>query len=259
MASRTIKRLLSELNTTSNSEEQDGVLSIGPVSDTDLFNWRATVDGPQDTAFQGHSFTLHISIPSTYPTHPPTMSFDSSTIFHPNVTFKTGEICLDVLKSEWSPIWTLRAACRAVQSLLALPEPSSPLNVDAANLLRCGDQVAFDSLVRMYISLRKSVYCFLSRSQASFAEVGWCRRREVVEHLRTIDSPPRKRRKSIPKKEHSGCYSHSSFSCSSLSFLFFLRGESLLPPFLLCTICSHREAFQRTQVVRLSSSRRLRR
>lgn len=44
---------------------------------------------------------------------------------------QTGEICLDILKAEWSPVWTLAAACLAVQALLSAPEASSPLNVDA--------------------------------------------------------------------------------------------------------------------------------
>lgn len=48
---------------------------------------------------------------------------------------QTGEICLDVLKTDWSPAWTLASALLAVQSLLASPEPSSPLNVDAGALV----------------------------------------------------------------------------------------------------------------------------
>ena len=44
---------------------------------------------------------------------------------------KTGEICLDVLKSQWSPAWTISTACTAVRALLESPEPDSPLNIDA--------------------------------------------------------------------------------------------------------------------------------
>jgi len=40
---------------------------------------------------------------------------------------QTGEICLDILKSAWSPAWTLQSVCRAVVSLLAQSEPDSPL------------------------------------------------------------------------------------------------------------------------------------
>lgn len=50
---------------------------------------------------------------------------------------KTGEICLDVLKSQWSPAWTISTACTAVRALLESPEPDSPLNIDVGNLIIC--------------------------------------------------------------------------------------------------------------------------
>ena len=31
-------------------------------------------------------------------------------VFHPNVNFKTGEICLDILKREWTPAWSLEVS-----------------------------------------------------------------------------------------------------------------------------------------------------
>ena len=45
--------------------------------------------------------------------------------------YETGEICLDVLRTQWSPAWTISTACTAVQALLESPEPDSPLNIDA--------------------------------------------------------------------------------------------------------------------------------
>lgn len=60
---------------------------------------------------------------------------------------------MDILKTEWSPAWTLKSTVLAVSLLLSNPEPSSPLNCDAANLLRCGDQLAYESMIRMYTQL----------------------------------------------------------------------------------------------------------
>ena len=64
--------------------------------------------------------------------------------------FRTGDICLDILKKEWSPAWGLQAACRAVLALLSDPDAESPLNCDAGNMIRGGDQHAFFGTAQMY-------------------------------------------------------------------------------------------------------------
>jgi peroxin-4 len=62
----------------------------------------------------------------------------------------TGEICLDILKNHWTPAWSLSLACQALLVLLSNPEPSSPLNCDAGNLLRCKDFRGFSSLSKIF-------------------------------------------------------------------------------------------------------------
>ena len=63
---------------------------------------------------------------------------------------QSGEICLDILKTAWSPAWTLSSVCQAVQALMADAAPDSPLNCDAGNLLRGRDLRGYNSLARMY-------------------------------------------------------------------------------------------------------------
>ena len=101
------------------------------------------------TPFSGGKFNLILHLTADYPLAPPKVSF-TTPVFHPNVDFKTGEVCLDVLKSDWSPAWGLATVCRAIVALLASPNADSPLNCDAGNLVRNADMIGFNSLARMY-------------------------------------------------------------------------------------------------------------
>mmetsp|Transcript_65843 Transcript_65843/g.136250 ORF Transcript_65843/g.136250 Transcript_65843/m.136250 type:complete len:153 (+) Transcript_65843:61-519(+) len=111
--------------------------------------WHATIKGPQDSPYEGGQFKLDIVCTANYPYAAPQVSFVTK-IFHPNVNYNTGELCLDILKTDWSPAWTLQYVCRAVIALLRDPNPDSPLNCDAGNLLRNGDLRGFRSMARMY-------------------------------------------------------------------------------------------------------------
>ncbi|KAG5507214.1 hypothetical protein JIQ42_06620 [Leishmania sp. Namibia] len=120
-----------------------------PLQQPCLYSWLAILKGPPDTPFEGGSYRLVLSIPHDYPLVPPKAAFITK-VFHPNVEFSTGNVCLDILKKRWSPVWTLSSVCRAILNLLAEPESESPFNCDAGNLLRAGDMEGYASLVRYY-------------------------------------------------------------------------------------------------------------
>jgi peroxin-4 len=146
-----MKRLLQELKELRKQKNSD--ITLEPVSDS-LLKWSATMKGVGP--FADGVFELELSLTTKYPQEPPQIRFKTP-ICHPNINFKTGEICLDLLKENWSPSYQLYSTLMAVQSLLQEPEPSSPLNCDAANLLRTGDFRAYNSLVRMYTHLYAKV------------------------------------------------------------------------------------------------------
>mmetsp|Transcript_27510 Transcript_27510/g.38401 ORF Transcript_27510/g.38401 Transcript_27510/m.38401 type:complete len:192 (+) Transcript_27510:100-675(+) len=120
-----------------------------PNSPKNLFEWTAYIKGPPDSPYEGGTFQLRLQVPPKYPLKPPKVHFKTK-VCHPNVLFKTGEICLDILKDAWTPVWTLETTCRAIVNLLDNPEASSPLNCDAGNLIRGGDMKGFNSLAKMY-------------------------------------------------------------------------------------------------------------
>eukprot|EP00903_Cladosiphon_okamuranus_P013357 g12449.t1 len=119
------------------------------ADEDNIRQWRAYIRGPPDTPFEGGIYELKIIVGQQYPMVPPSMHFITK-VFHPNVHFSTGEICLNILKKEWSPAWSLQGACRAILALLAHPEAESPLNCDAGNMVRAGDMRAFHSMARLY-------------------------------------------------------------------------------------------------------------
>jgi peroxin-4 len=108
-----------------------------------------TLPNPPTNHTVGGRWLLDIHIPPTYPLSPPSIRFVTP-ICHPNVDFKTGEICLDTLKTSWTPVYTISATMTAIHQLLTSAEPDSPLNVDVAQLFRVGDDVGARSLIRFY-------------------------------------------------------------------------------------------------------------
>ncbi|XP_039057617.1 protein PEROXIN-4-like [Hibiscus syriacus] len=88
--------------------------------DSNIFKWTALIKGPSETPYEGGVFQLAFAVPEQYPLQPPQVRFLTK-IFHPNVHFKTGEICLHILhvtvsshvssdmcemrKKDWTKIW----------------------------------------------------------------------------------------------------------------------------------------------------------
>mmetsp|Transcript_6702 Transcript_6702/g.14685 ORF Transcript_6702/g.14685 Transcript_6702/m.14685 type:complete len:163 (+) Transcript_6702:156-644(+) len=140
------KRLNKEKAQLGSTNDDQITLSADPEQ---IRSWSAVVVGPVDSYYEGFEFDLVIRVGVEYPLVPPSIRFKSK-IFHPNVLFESGEICLDILKKEWSPAWSLHSACRAIAALLSDPAPDSPLNCDAGNMLRAGDVRAYRSVVSFY-------------------------------------------------------------------------------------------------------------
>ena len=141
------KRLRKEAAEARRSTDPDLLLC---PSEDNLMDWRAWVRGPEGTPFERGVFELEIKACGQYPLAPPTVRMVTP-IFHPNIHGVSGEICLDILKQEWSPAWTLSSACTAIRALLSAPNPDRPLNCAAGNVMRAGDMDGFRATARQCV------------------------------------------------------------------------------------------------------------
>jgi ubiquitin-protein ligase len=86
---------------------------------------------PADSPYSGGVFKLRIRFPTEYPFKTPHIQFITK-IYHPNIN-SAGGICLDILKSQWSPALTIGKVLLSILSLLTDPNPDDPLCPDIAN------------------------------------------------------------------------------------------------------------------------------
>ena len=126
-----LKRINKELKDL--TEDPPANCSAGPQGD-DLFDWMATIMGPEDTPYHGGIFFLRINFPTDYPFKAPKIAF-TTPIYHCNVN-SNGGICLDILKKQWSPALTVSKVLLSITSLLSDPNPDDPLTPDIAKLYK---------------------------------------------------------------------------------------------------------------------------
>ena len=125
MALRRIQKELEDIR-----KDPPAGCSAGPVND-DLFAWEGVIFGPSDSPYAGGVFKLSIRFPTEYPFKQPHIQFNTK-IYHPNIN-SAGGICLDILKSQWSPALTISKVLLSILSLLTDPNPNDPLVPEIAN------------------------------------------------------------------------------------------------------------------------------
>jgi ubiquitin-conjugating enzyme E2 D/E len=140
MSLRRLKSELAELQ-----KDPPANCTAGPVSENDISTWEAMIFGPADSPFQGGMFSLSIRFPSDYPFKPPIVTFKTK-IYHPNIN-ASGGICLDILKSQWSPALTISKVLLSILSLLTDANPDDPLMPEIARIYR-NDREAYNATAR---------------------------------------------------------------------------------------------------------------
>ena len=138
---RRLKKELEEIKTDPPSNCSAG------LKDDNIYEWEATIIGPGDSPYSGGIFRLSMLFSNDFPFKPPRVKFITK-ILHPNID-EYGNICLDILNKNWSPVLNVSKLLLSISSLLTDPNADDPLNPEIADVYKT-DNPKFIKMARNY-------------------------------------------------------------------------------------------------------------
>jgi ubiquitin-conjugating enzyme E2 S len=127
----------------------------GADDSADLTSLDILLAGPVGTPYASGVWRLHLDIPPTYPTAPPTAQFRTR-LWHPNIDEATGAVCVETLKRDWTSTLKLRDVLVTISCLLIQPNPASALN-EAAGKLAVEDWEGYCRRARLMTEIHAAV------------------------------------------------------------------------------------------------------
>ena len=147
-----LRRIQNEtINIKNTFKEYADMFAIQMVDDN-MYHWRVVLNGPPDSLYENFKFNLEIVLSQDYPTKAPNVKFVTP-IQHLNVN-ATGDICLDILKDNWSSAQNIISIVKSISLLLSYPNPDDPFNAELAMLYR-DNKDTYESTVKQHCNKYK--------------------------------------------------------------------------------------------------------
>lgn len=109
--------------------------SAGPQKKTDIYKWNVLLKGPNKSCYEDGLFKLLLTFPKNYPEDPPDIKFITK-IYHPNISFDDGVICVSSKSSDWDENRNIINVIYSIYDLLKKPNLDHGLNKEALLLYK---------------------------------------------------------------------------------------------------------------------------
>lgn len=153
-AEKRLNRLKKDWQMIQTGKASETYYIVRPRKPDDLTYWDVFIAGPPRTPYAGGEFQCLFKVPEDYPNSPPRVVWITPVV-HLNINpgevdpisgdiEKVGYVCLDVIKSRWSPAILLGNLPAYLQQLLESPAFDDPIGNDAYKIYKAKGVKAYE-------------------------------------------------------------------------------------------------------------------
>ena len=127
----TLERITKEYN--DNQKDPPEGCSSCLENDEDMYHWKATILGPENSPYEFGVFFLDIEFPSDYPYNPPKIQFTTK-IYHPNIDSDGRILVASLFANGWDSCITIHKVLQTIRWYLLYPNELSFMSQENAEL-----------------------------------------------------------------------------------------------------------------------------